>query len=622
MSNIFIKLLGSVKEYRTVFNFWIIFLMIGLLSRVVLLSVYADSNGLENYIYSLLYGFRMDTIIFSALWIIFIFFYIFNLKAILKVLLTVSMITYLWIELVTFEFLDNFSSRPNYLFIEHFGNYEEIFGMIIKLYPIYFISSLVLLVFLTYKLYKYFNIAIKTSPIKNKLISLPIILVLLALGARSSLDSSTPNQGFYTFSNKNIYNEVANNSIFSVLYATYLSKKEKSFNYGDLNSAESIEMIKKEYWIDNNTSTLLRFQKSSSLKQKNIILVILESFGHKHVGFLGGTPTTPNLDALRDDSLYFTNMYAAGTRTSWGVSSVLTSLYPIPSREYVKARKSQKDFYTIARSLKKSDYTNIFLYSGDVDFDNMRGFLLSNGYDNVLGKESFDDSLTKYTWGYCDEDLYDKAITLIESKKDKPYFLTLLTMSSHEPFDYPKGRVEPYSKAPLEGFENSVKYADYSIGKFIQKLKEKGLLKDAVVAFIADHNEKPYGKFDVPIDRYKIPALIISDEYSKNGKEYSKIASQIDFAPTILDIAGVSIEIPTMGSSVLINPRDTAIVKSGNRYAYLLKDKFIIYKPKKKTNSYNYDLEVIPSIENEVKSGLSFINASKYLYDKKLYKEK
>jgi arylsulfatase A-like enzyme len=78
----------------------------------------------------------------------------------------------------------------------------------------------------------------------------------------------------------------------------------------------------------------------------------LESFGHNHTGYLGGTPTIPNIDKLIKESLYFINMYAVGTRTSWGISSVISSLYPLLTREYIKAQKLEHDFYTIAKTLK------------------------------------------------------------------------------------------------------------------------------------------------------------------------------------------------------------------------------------------------------------------------------
>ncbi len=613
------KFFIMLTEYKVLLKFWLIFLSVGLFFRVILSLVFLE-NVDGDFFYGLLYGFRMDTIFFSVFSIIFTLLYAVNLTYIARIFFTLIFSLYLAIELSTITFMSEFLSRPNSLFIEHLKNYEELTMMIWGLYKFYLIIGIPIFIFFVYKIYIYFTKNIKKGDIKAKLIILPLLLAILFLGARSSVGMSPPNQSFYTFSKNDLNNEIANNSIVSILYSVYLLKKEKFYKYGNITDLEAINNIKRLNNISNNENNLNRYQQSLFDKKKNIILIILESFGHHNIGYLGGTDTTPNLDSYTKEALYFTNLYAVGSRTSWGVSSTLSSLFPIPSREYVKASKSQKNFYTIATTLKKHGYHNTFLYSGDANFDNMRGFMLNNGYDDVYGKEDFDLSKKRYTWGYCDEDLYEKAFTLIENSKDKPYFLTMLTMSSHEPFDYPKGKIEPYKDAKLEGFENAIKYSDYAIGKFISKIKERGMMKNTVIAFVADHCSKAYSKNNVPIDRYKIVAMILSDDF-KDGKKYDKIASQIDIAPTLLDVAGISDTIPTMGSSVLQNERDSAILLANKRnFAYLSKDSYVIYKDKLNFRTYDYNKTQIKNNKEIVTEGLSYIYGSKYLYDNRLYR--
>jgi len=618
-------LISGFKSYKTFFIYWLQFLVIGALFRIFLIFIFADIKISLDSFFSIIYGFRMDTIIFSGLTIAFVFLFLFNLTKILKILLSVLFFSYLFLEIATVMFMQNFLSRPDYLFIEHLSNINELFFTVWNEYYIYIIISLPIIIYLSFKVYKYFDKTLISKKFKDKIIVLPLILLLLFLGIRSSLGRSTPNQGYYAVSSSNIHNEIANNSLFSIYYANYLLNKEKFYNYGKIGYKDAVSNVKKLNNIlsnDKNNNSLIRFQKSLFKKKKNIILVILESFGKKNIGYLGGTDTTPNLDKLTSQSLYFTNMYATGTRTSWGVSALLTSLYRIPSREYIKASKSQKDFYTIARTLKENNYENTFLYSGDVDFDNMKGFLLSNGYDDVIGENGFTrNKYDKFVWGYCDEDLYDEAIYLAEKSKDKPFFLTLLTMSSHEPFDYPENKIDLLEGEKKNSFPNSIKYADYALGKFINDLKEKGLLENTVVAFIADHSMKSYGKFDVPIERYKIASLIVSDNYkNNNGREYDKIASQIDIGPTILDLAGIDCELPTMGTSVLQHERNSALLLANRRnFAYLVPDRFVIYKGKLNTQIYDYRYNKLATDSNLIYDGLSYIYGSKYLYDNKKY---
>lgn len=128
---------------------------------------------------------------------------------------------------MTFGFMGEFLTRPNSLFVEHLKNYDEILVMIWKLYTVYIIPLLILLVIVTYFVYKFVKNSIERGNIKQKVIVLPLIIVLLFVGVRSSLDTSTPNQSFYTFSNNDLNNELANNSAISIVYSIYLFNGER-----------------------------------------------------------------------------------------------------------------------------------------------------------------------------------------------------------------------------------------------------------------------------------------------------------------------------------------------------------------------------------------------------------
>jgi phosphoglycerol transferase MdoB-like AlkP superfamily enzyme len=190
-----------------------------------------------------------------------------------------------------------------------------------------------------------------------------------------------------------------------------------------------------------------------------------------------------------------------------------------------------------------------------------------------------------------------------------------MTLSSHEPFDYPKGKIKPYKNAPLEGFENSIKYADYALGKFFDRLQKDGLLKNTVIAFIADHNENTYGNTGVPIHKYKIPAVIYHDGIIKY--KYNKIASQIDFVPTVLDVAGVNYTTPTMGDSIFRSQKNSAMLWYNKNFAYILDDKYILYQPNKQPKVYDYNNNKLSNNRSLIDDGLSYIYGSYKLYNNK-----
>jgi len=278
-------LISGFKSYKTFFIYWLQFLVIGALFRIFLIFIFADIKISLDSFFSIIYGFRMDTIIFSGLTIAFVFLFLFNLTKILKILLSVLFFSYLFLEIATVMFMQNFLSRPDYLFIEHLSNINELFFTVWNEYYIYIIISLPIIIYLSFKVYKYFDKTLISKKFKDKIIVLPLILLLLFLGIRSSLGRSTPNQGYYAVSSSNIHNEIANNSLFSIYYANYLLNKEKFYNYGKIGYKDAVSNVKKLNNIlsnDKNNNSLIRFQKSLFKKKKNIILVILESFGKKN----------------------------------------------------------------------------------------------------------------------------------------------------------------------------------------------------------------------------------------------------------------------------------------------------------------------------------------------------
>ena len=607
---------NHLKLYQFLIPAWLVFLSVNFCFRILLLGKYSEILNHDTWLV-LFYGMRMDTIVFCAFALFFALFFALNLRLLLRLSISLFLIAAVWFEISAIFFFEQFSSRPNYLFIEHSKNAVEIFLTIWGLYPVSVVLVFVALVFSGLRLFALTARLQIGGTFKQRFVILPLIVLILAAGMRSSFDDSTPNQSFYTFSHDNSKNEIANNTIFSILYAWHWSENEYFGNYGSLTDAEAVQRLNSLNGFKADAQ-LLRMQTALSAGKKNVILIMLESFGHEHVGYLGGTPTTPNLDRLAAQGLAFTNMYATGNRTSWGVSTVLTATYPVPGQAYVKALKSQQNFYTIARSFKQHGYHNMFLYSGDADFDNMKAFMLSNGFDQVQGKEAFDLLQHKYTWGYADEDLYQKAEELIKAQT-APFFLSLLTLSSHEPFDYPEGKVELYAEAPVQGFANSIKYADFALGKFIASLKKQGLMKNTVIGLIADHANSAYGTQDVPVDRYRIAAVIL-DEDLKPAQTYRHVASQVDFGPTLLDLAGLDVTLPGVGASVLQHQRDSALLLYHYNYAYLTSEDLVIYKDGQAAKSYSPDYKPKPADAEVVSDGLANILVPHWLYESGLYR--
>ncbi|EXF43327.1 sulfatase [Pseudomonas sp. BAY1663] len=273
-----------------------------------------------------------------------------------------------------------------------------------------------------------------------------------------------------------------------------------------------------------------------SPRQLNIVLVTIESLSAKYLGSFGDPRgLTPNLDALRQQSLFFNNFYATGTRTDRGLEAITLSVPPTPGRSIVKRIGRESGFASLGQQLRAQGYDSVFLYGGRGYFDNMSAFFGGNGY-RVVDQSSANeaDIHFKNAWGMADEDLY--TLALREADADhavgKPFLLQLMTTSNHRPYTYPDGRIDIASG---DGREGAVKYADYAIGKFLEQARGRPWFANTLFVFVADHTAGSAGAQDLPVASYHIPLFVYAPALVE-PREVDGVASQIDIAPTLLGL--------------------------------------------------------------------------------------
>lgn len=600
---------------KVFFSYIVLLLGVFFLSRGVLLL----ENNIELDMLFFIYALRMDTIVISTLLLIPVILYSVNLLFLTRFYFAISFFIVVYLEIANYFFFEEFNTRLNYIFIEYLEYPESIFNMLWVSYKYHLMVIIPSLVLISFFIFRYLADKLEPSKVLKKLLILPLILILLGIGIRSSFDSSTPNQSFYSYSNSPIKNDIVNNSLFSLAYAYHLSLKDKVPNYGKVDNdlISQIHRINhhKEYI---NSETLLYKQTSNSSKKEKIVLVLMESFGSSYVGSLGGTLTTPYFDDMSKKGFFCSNMYSSSNRSNRGFEAVLSSLYPVYSDSYLKLPKSQNAFWTIATTMKKEGYKTVFLYGGDSKFDNMKGFALNNGFDKVIDKFDFDSSIKRFTWGVSDEELYKKANEIVQNTK-KPIFLVLFSLSSHKPFDYPDGKIKLYEKAPKESFTNSIKYADFALGSFYQHLKQQAFFKNGLLTVVADHNAHMFGDQKISVNEYKIPALFLSDDIKPY--EFKGVTHQIDIAPTLISLSGINVEIPAMGNDLTKVKESSALIFSKGMFAFLQNDGFILYEQNSQPKTYNFQYKILENNTKMIEQGLNFIYGSNLIYNKQIHKD-
>jgi arylsulfatase A-like enzyme len=171
-------------------------------------------------------------------------------------------------------------------------------------------------------------------------------------------------------------------------------------------------------------------------------------------------------------------------------------------------------------------------------------------------------------------------------REDMPLFATMLSVSNHRPYAVPPGRTDrPAGERSRAG---AIRYADFCLGRYLDRARASGLLEHTVVLVVGDHGARVYGSEAIPVRSYRIPGLFLAPDPALRGRRLDVLASQIDLAPTLLSLAGRACEAPFFGTDLLRNPEAAgrAFVHHDRDVGLLTEDTLVVLGLKKTTHVY------------------------------------
>ena len=354
--------------------------------------------------------------------------------------------------------------------------------------------------------------------------------VFLIVPIRGGLQHIPINQSDVYFSDNIFANHAAVNLPWNLMYS--LSKR----NYENKNPYEYFPDSTAQRIVADLYKTPAKPQVPALLKKPrpNVLFIILESYTAKVVGCLGAEPgATPNLDQLAKEGILFNNIYASGDRSEKGLVALLSS-YPVQTTtSIVKTPRKTEHLPHLNQILEAQGYSSRFYYGGELAFANIKSYLLNAGYDHLISKFDFEAKEYNSKWGVHDHVLLQRVLRDLHNEK-QPFFTTVFTLSSHEPYDIPipdkfKGTDE------TTRFRNSVYYTDYAIGQFITAAKKEPWWQNTLIVLAADHGHRFPG--DDPNDapsKFRVPFILTGGALATQNLKISKIGSQTDIVPTVL----------------------------------------------------------------------------------------
>lgn len=349
-----------------------------------------------------------------------------------------------------------------------------------------------------------------------------LLIPVVVIGIRGGLGESTTNIGQVYFSQNQFLNHSAVNPVFS-----FLSSIGKSgdyiVSYDEMSDAECRALTDGLFPTESQEpDTLL------TTTRPHIVLIVMESCGGQFTELGGHPEITPRMNALSREGVYFTECYANSWRTDKGVVSVLSGYPAFPVTSVMKIPEKSRKLPSIAASLQAEGYATAFYYGGDINFTNMRSYVMGSGYQQLKWKADYSsDDQHSAQWGVRDDLMFADLLRDIQSEdNNRPWFKTLLTLSSHEPWDVP-------TKVLDDEVYNAFNYLDNCIGNFIDSLRQLPVWDNLLVVILPDHGYR-YLDINEATRLYNHIPLIWTGGAVRQPTRVEAVCNQSDLAATLL----------------------------------------------------------------------------------------
>ncbi|MDP3517765.1 MAG: LTA synthase family protein [Pseudohongiella sp.] len=508
----------------------------------------------------------------------------------------------IFVELASPQFILEYDVRPNRLYVEYLKYPKEVLSMLWQGYlPMVAlaIAATAALIYMMHKIIKRACNNVLMFSNKTLWMSWPVVVLMIFVAVRSTADHRPANPAMFSTTGDPLVNSLMISSPYSVLYALYSLQYESTSGdiYGSMPDSDMFAAAMDWPWLQNinfdrlDRPTLHHHEASiKRAKPLNLVIVLEESLGATYVESLGGLPVTPELEKLSEQGWWFEQLFATGTRSVRGIEAVVSGFMPTPAQSVVKLSLAQQNFYTLASTFKEQGYNTSFVYGGEAHFDNMRSFFTGNDFDEVIDLNNMPKAEFVGSWGASDEDLFNatEQHLLEQHNSGKPFFSFVFTSSNHTPFEYPAQRIELFDE-PAATVNNAVKYSDFALGKFIAHARQQAYWQNTLFLIVADHDSRVFGNELVPVSKFHIPALILGADIQP--KKISTVASQIDLAPTLLSLMGVSGQTPMIGRDFTRDDQSPgrAFMQFDQNFALLEGNQLTILRPQQQPVSGIYD---------------------------------
>jgi phosphoglycerol transferase MdoB-like AlkP superfamily enzyme len=494
----------------------------------------------------------------------------------------------LFVAMAEWTFWEEFQTRFNFIAVDYLVYTTEVIGNIRESYPIgWMLGGLAAIALVVFRLGRRFRTPVEDgSRFGGRSLVVAGWFVVTALGTLFVSGDMKDRSG------NQYVNELSGNGIYEFFAAFRSAHIDYDRFYRTMPLPDAFAELRRQLsgpdatFVSADPLDIRRDIRNAAPERKlNVVLISVESLSAFYSASYGGkSGLTPELDKLTDQSLFFSRLYASGTRTVRGLEALALSVPPTPGESIVK-RPGNENLFSLADVFNAKGYESQFLYGGYGAFDNMNYFFGHNGYQ-VYDRSAIPEASIHQAnvWGVSDEDLYTMAMGNFDRAHaaGKPFFAHVMTTSNHRPYTFPANRVS----GPQGKRESAVQYTDWAIGDFLRRARDKPWFDDTVFVITADHCASSGGIAQLPVFRYHIPLWIYSPKRIAPAR-VDRIVAQIDIGPTVLGLLGMDYRSQFYGADALAHTpgRERAFIGNYQRLGYLRNDTLVELAPHRQVDS-------------------------------------
>ena len=287
-----------------------------------------------------------------------------------------------------------------------------------------------------------------------------------------------------------------------------------------------------------NINNVIRYDSTAA--GKNIVILMLESFGAENMSFMNENLDkcyTPFLDSLRKEGLFCTDAFANGRKSVDAIPSIYASIPSLIS-SYAVTPYSTDYTFGLPKILDSLGYYTAFFHGAPNTSMGIRAIARLCGIEHYYGKDEFNDN-SKFdgSWGIWDEYFLPYVADMLDTLP-QPFMAGIFTLSSHHPFKIPAEWEErlPEGQVPLQ---KTIAYADAAVKAFFEKIRDTEWFGNTIFVITPDHSTLwgIYPEFTTTIGNTRIPIIYYAPGFIEPG-EYNSVTQQLDIMPTLLGMIG------------------------------------------------------------------------------------